>query len=97
MAKDKLYVSPTSKTTIKHACFHNGRLLVFPNEVYKDIELSIDTIKTLFGEQSFLTKEECFGRSCIAINNADFFVLNSISYSASVTFELEEQDGDLIK
>ena len=87
-----IVTSPVVNTKIKKACIINGTIVVFPDEEFEDYELSLDTIKTLFGEQTFVTKEYYCGRGCFVINSANFFIINSESMGADVELELKVND-----
>lgn len=89
---EKIVTSPVVNTKIKKACITNGTIVVFTDEYFKDFELSLDTIKTLFGEQSFITKDCYLNRGCIVINNANFFITNSESLGADVELEVKVND-----
>lgn len=89
---EKLITSPVVNTKIKKACITDGTIVVFPDEKFGDYELSLDTIKTLFGEQAFITKDCYLNRGCIVINNANFFIVNSESMGADVELELKVND-----
>lgn len=89
---EKIITSPVTNTKINKACITGGTIVVFPDVKFRDYELSLDTIKTLFGEQAFVTKDCYLNRECFVINNANFFITNSESMGADVVLELKVND-----
>lgn len=91
---EKIITSPTVLTKINKACILNGNIVVFPNAEYKykNYELSIHTLRTLFGECVRIEFESYMNRPCIVISNANFFITNSESMGADVELELKVND-----
>ena len=89
---DKIITTPTTLTKIKKALITGGNIIVEPYSQYPNYELSLSTIKTLFGGQAFITKDCFMGRECFIINNANFLVVNSESMGADVEIEIKVND-----
>lgn len=89
---DKIIATPITLTKIKKAFITGGTIVIEPNSLYPNYEVSLATIKTLFGEQSFISKDCFMGRECLVINNANFLVVNSESMGADVELEIKVND-----
>lgn len=89
---DKIITTPTTLTKIKKAFVTGGTIVVEPNKEVPNFEISLNTIKTLFGGQAFISKDFFMNRECLVINNANFLVVNSESIDADVELELKEND-----
>lgn len=89
---NKIITTPTTLTKIKKAFIIGGNIVIEPNSEYPNYELSLRTIKTLFGEQAFITSDYLMGNKCFVINNANFLVVDSESTGADIEFEIKVND-----
>lgn len=89
---NKIITTPTTIIKIKKGFVTGGTIVVEPNVEYPNYEVSLKTIKTLFGEQASISRDFLMNRECLVINDANFLILNSESIGADVEFEVKVND-----
>lgn len=86
---EKLITSPVVETTIKKACFSDGKIVIFPERENVLKTPPIDVVKRMFGERATYTIDSMMGYPCWVIKNACFFLLDSVSVDADIEMRLD--------
>ena len=86
---EKAITSPVVETIIKKACFSDGKIVIFPDRenVLKTPPISV--VKMMFGEGATFTIDSMMGYPCWVIENANFFLLDSVSVNADIEMRLD--------
>ncbi len=88
----KIITNPITNTKIKRAVITGGTIIVEPDRTFRDFEISLDTLKTLFGKQIVVSRDSFNGRECFRIDKANFAIVNSESLGADIELEIKVND-----